>query len=98
MSEIITIGQLDDLFARLSQVSGLREREWRDVLSLPAADAERVVTDWFTLGKLSWAKEKSAADEVLSILNAIAQWATPLGIIAGTVSGIAGAVTAIKGA
>ena len=92
----MTAEELDALYAQLSQVSGLREREWRDVLSLPAADAERVVTDWFTLGKLSWAREKSAADEVLSILNTIAQWATPLGIIAGTVTGIAGAISAIK--
>lgn len=88
----------DALFARLSQVSGLRVREWHDVLALPAADAEQVVSDWLTLGKMSWAKEQSAADEVLHILNTIAQWATPLSIIAGTVTGVAGAITAIKGA
>jgi len=95
---LMTVGQLDDLYARLAQVSGMREREWRDVLSLPPADAEQAVNDWFILGKLSWVKEQSIADEVLAILNTIAQWATPLGIIAGTVTGVAGAITAIKGA
>ena len=93
----MTAEELDALYAQLSQVSGLREREWRDVLSLPEADAEQVVRDWLTLGRLSWAKEQSVADEVLSILNTIARWATPLGIIAGTVTGVAGAITAIKG-
>jgi hypothetical protein len=94
----MTIGQLDELYARLAQVSGLRERQWRDILSLPESDARQAVEDWQTLGMLSWATEHSVADEVLSILNTIAQWATPLGIIAGTVTGVAGAITAIKGA
>jgi hypothetical protein len=94
---MMTVGQVDDLYAHLAQVSGLREREWRDVLSLPPEDAEQVVKDWMALGKLSWATEQSVADEVLSVLNTIAQWATPLGIIAGTVTGVAGAIAAIKG-
>jgi hypothetical protein len=94
----MTVGQLDDLYARLAQVSGLRERQWRDILSLPEADAKQLVEDWQALGMLSWAKEQSVADEVLSILNTIAQWATPLGVIAGTITGVAGAITAIKGA
>ncbi len=98
MPPVMTAAQLDDLFARLSTVSGLREREWRDVLSLPPADAEQVVNGWFDMGKLSWAREHSAADEILSVLTTIAQWAAPLGIIAGTVTGVAGAITAIKGA
>ncbi len=93
----MTVEELDDLYAQLAQVSGLHEREWRDVLSLPAADAERAVRDWEALGKLSWAKEQSAADEVLAILNTIAQWATPIGIIAGAVTGVGGAITALKG-
>ena len=94
----MTPAELADLYARLAQVSGLNERQWRDVLSLSPADAKVVVEDWQTLGLLSWATEHSVADEVLSILNTIAQWATPLGIIAGTVTGVAGAITAIKGA
>jgi len=94
----MTAQELDDLYAQLSQVSGLRERDWRDLLSLSAVDAEQAVRDWETLGRLSWAKEQSAADQVLAILNTIAMWAAPLGIIAGTVTGVAGAITAIKGA
>ena len=94
----MTVGQLDELYARLAQVSGLNERQWRDILSLSEADAKQAVEDWQTLGLLSWAEEHSVADEVLSILNTIAQWAAPLGIIAGTVTGVAGAVTAINGA
>ena len=97
MPPVMTVGQLDDLSARLAQVSGLREREWRDILSLSEADARQAVEDWQELGKLSWARERSAADEVLSILNTIAAWATPLGVIAGTVTGVAGAIAAIKG-
>lgn len=93
----MTVQELDDLFAQLSQVSGLRERDWRDVLSLPPADAEQAVKDWLILGKLSWVREQSVADQVLAILNTIAQWAAPLGIIAGTVTGVAGAIAAIKG-
>jgi hypothetical protein len=98
MPPVMTIGQLDDLYAQLAQVSGMREREWRDILSLSPAAAEQAVKDWQALGKLSWAREQSVADEVLSVLTTLAQWATPLGIIAGTVTGVAGAITAIKGA
>lgn len=94
----MTVEELDDLYAQLAQVSGLREREWRDVLSLPRADAEQAVKDWLALGKISWSKESTTADEILAILNTIAQWATPLGVIAGTVTGVAGAITAVKGA
>lgn len=93
----MTVEELDGLYAELAQVSGLREREWRDVLSLPPADAEQAVKDWGSLGKLSWAKESSAADQALAVLNTIAQWASPIGIIAGSVTGVAGAVAAIKG-
>jgi len=94
----MTPEELDAQYARLAVASGRTEREWRDVLSLPSDDAKVVVSRWIALSELPWAKERSAADEVLAILNTIAQWATPLGVIAGTVTGVAGAITAIKGA
>jgi len=94
----MTIQELDDKYARLAQVSGIQERQWRNILSLSPADAKQEIQDLEALGKMSWAREQSIADEVLSVLNTIAQWATPLGIIAGTVTGVAGAITAIKGA
>ncbi len=79
---------LDDQFAIIEQNSGISAAEWQDLLTLPPADLTQAIADWVALGKMTWTKSPSALGAVLDALAII-------GTIAGVVSGVAGAATAV---
>lgn len=98
MSVAFSQDEADALFAELAGLSGvaISADDWADLLSNEPDDARELVAGWQALGRLDWAKQQSAADRALEILNVIAQWAGPIGVIAGAVTGVGGVIAGMK--
>ena len=77
-----------ELFAQLTESTGLTSDQWRDLLTLSPEDQVEAVTDWKALGHMSWCKSQSTFDTVLEVLGVV-------GTIAGVVGGVAGAASAV---
>jgi hypothetical protein len=81
----------------LQDTTGITAQEWADALTLPLADFQQWVADQKALGRMSWAHVPSTMDKVEAIMNGMVAIATPVTVITGGVSGIAGMIAALKG-
>jgi hypothetical protein len=86
----------DQLFAELTQTTGLTLKQWQDILSTDPKDQPALVAGWKVLGAMSWTKTQSSMTTVISILNSIAAIANPVTAIAGGASGIASLIVTLK--
>jgi hypothetical protein len=90
----------DDLAAlevELQQDFELTLAQIADLAKLPEEQRAPIVADWRALGKLSWTVIPSKMARFESILNILAAIASPITVIVGGVSGVAGVITAFKG-
>lgn len=92
----MTREQADALFAELSEITGLSDQQWRDVLAQQPDDVAQTIADWRTLGNMSWSVQTTTMARVLAILNIIAAIANPVSAIAGGVSGVGAAIATLK--
>ena len=89
----------DDLAAlevELQQDFELTLPQIADLAKLPEDQRRPIVDDWRALGKLSWTVIPSKMARFESILNILAAIASPITVIAGGATGIAGVITAFK--
>jgi hypothetical protein len=93
----LTADEVAALQVELEQLSGLTVAQIADLAMCSAEDRAMIVGGWREVGKLSWIASPSAWSRFLAILNALASVAAPLSVVTGGVSGLAGAIAAIKG-
>lgn len=77
---------LDDCLCELTALTDLSVDEWNDFLALPP-EGQRLIADGYK--GMSWTQSPDILSRVLSVL-------TLVGNLAGAVSGVGGAIAAIK--
>ncbi len=79
---------VDALFAEGSSITGLSVPQLQDWMSEEPADQIDILNGWRTLDKMTWTTTPTAVDRLIVIFEALAS-------VAGVVSGIAGATSAV---
>lgn len=84
------------LEAELLSESGMSLAEWADLDAQSPEDRAMLVDARRALGKLSWTAEPTRTARIEAILGVFAAVAAPIAVVAGGVTGFAGAIAAVK--
>ena len=77
----------DEVLAELLDLTGIKSGEWEDFAILPPA-GQRIALDLYR--GASWTRDPSTLERVVALVEVLVT-------VAGDVSGVAGAVAAVKG-